>query len=195
MYFNEFNRPVRRKIPVQAAKNEAERPEQQPAAEDNNQYYYTIPPKRVRNEEVGSESGRETDWQARAQRLQAEMENFRKRQQRRADEAIAGEKERLLSRILPIADNLARALNHREPTDPSLQQGVELIYRELMRLLEAEGVTRLETVGQTFTPELHEAVAAVPAPEEPETIVEEIEPGYMLGDKLLRPARVVVAAA
>jgi len=192
MYFNEFNRPVRRKIPVQAVKNGAERPDQRPASENNRS---TFSPETVRGEVVRSESGQETDWQATAQRLQAEMENFRKRQQRRADEAIAGEKERLLSRFLPIADNMARALNHQGLSERSLHQGVGLIYRELMRLLEAEGVTRLETVGQSFTPELHEAVAAVPAPEEPETIVEEIEPGYMLGDKLLRPARVVVAAA
>lgn len=62
-----------------------------------------------------------------------------------------------------------------------------------MRLLEAEGVTCLETVGQRFTPSLHEAVASMPAGVEPETIIKEIEAGYLLNDKLLRPARVVVA--
>lgn len=193
MYLNEFNRPIRRKIPVQAVKNGTERADRQPAGGDYQRA--TSSPETVRREVVRAETEQETDWQAMAQRLQADMDNFRKRQQRRADEAVTGEKERLLNRILPIADNLARALNHEEPSNPSLQQGVELIYRELMRLLEAEGVTRIEAVGQTFTPELHEAVAAVPAPQEPETIVEEIEPGYLLGDKLLRPARVVVAEA
>ena len=63
-----------------------------------------------------------------------------------------------------------------------------------MRRLEAEGVTPIETVGQPFTPELHEAVATVAANAEAGTIVEELERGYMLKDRLLRPARVVVAA-
>ncbi len=70
---------------------------------------------------------------------------------------------------------------------------MELIYREFMRLLETEGVTRLETIGQPFTPNLHEAIAATPAKAESDTIIEEIEAGYKLGDELLRPARVVVA--
>ena len=189
MYFRDINRPIARKIPVRTASAVSAQPDHQ--AEANN----TLAAPQVRRDEVTRpETGQETDWQATAKRLQAEMENFRKRQQRRADEASAGEKERLLGRILPIADNLARALNHDNQGDPSLRQGVELIYRELMRLLEAEGVTRLETVGQPFTPDLHEAVAAIPALAKPETIVQEIEPGYMLDDKLLRPARVVVAA-
>ena len=70
----------------------------------------------------------------------------------------------------------------------------ELTQRELMRLLAAEGVSRIEAVGQPFTPTLHEALTTVPAQAEPNTVVEEVEAGYMLGDKLLRPAKVVVAA-
>ena len=123
------------------------------------------------------------------------MDNFRKRQTRRADEAIAAERERLLRLVLPLADNLDRALRYNgQPDNGNLRQGIELTQRELMRLLAAEGVTRIETVGQPFTPELHEAVATVPAQAEPNTVIEEVEAGYMLGDKLLRPAKVVVAA-
>mgnify|MGYP005843994341 CR=1 FL=1 len=136
----------------------------------------------------------ETDWQTLALRLQAEMDNFRKRQQRRADEAIVAERERLLQLMLPLADNLARALKQADQGDAVLRQGIELTQRELMRTLAAEGVTQLETVGQRFDPGLHEAIAVVPTTQETDTIIEEVEAGYKLGDKLLRPARVVVAA-
>ncbi len=137
----------------------------------------------------------ELDWQSLALRLQADMDNYRKRQARRADDAIAVERERLLRLMLPVADNLTRALNQDGQGDEVLRQGVELTYRELMRLLEAEGVTRIEAVGQTFTPELHDAVATVMSEAKAaDTVVEEVESGYKLGEKLLRPARVVVAA-
>jgi molecular chaperone GrpE len=149
---------------------------------------------KLTNDKPTAPVAEETDWQALAQRQQAEMDNFRKRQTRRADEAIAAERERLLRLVLPLADNLNRALRYNGQQDNGhLRQGVELTQRELMRLLAAEGVTQIEAVGQPFTPELHEAVATVPAQAEPNTVVEEVEAGYMLGDKLLRPAKVVVA--
>jgi molecular chaperone GrpE len=122
------------------------------------------------------------------------MDNFRKRQTRRADEAIAAERERLLRLFLPVADNLERALRYDTADEQTLRQGVELTRRELLRLLENEGVSRLETIGQPFEPEQHEAVATVSNAAEPGTIAHEVEGGYRLGHKLLRPARVVVAA-
>ncbi len=136
----------------------------------------------------------EPDWKETALRLQAEMDNFRKRQTRRADEAITTERERLLNRLLPLADNMARAMAHSQAGEQSLRRGVELIQRELLRLLEAEGVTRIEALGQPFDPTVHEALATREDEAETDTVITEIEPGYKLGDKLLRPARVVVAA-
>lgn len=144
--------------------------------------------------EINAPVGEEKEWQQKALRLQAEMDNFRKRQSRRADEAIAAERERLLNLFLPAVDNLERALAQPQETHGALRQGVELTHREIMRRLEGEGVTRLETVGQLLDPELHEAVAAIPAQAESGVIVKELEAGYKLGDKLLRPARVIVAA-
>ena len=137
----------------------------------------------------------EPDWKEKAIRLQAEMDNFRKHQARRADDAIAAERERLLTIFLPAVDNLARALAHQEDeNDDALRQGVELTHRELLRLLEVEGVTPVETVDHTFNPKWHEAIAVIPADVESGTIVDEVEAGYKLGNKLLRPAKVVVAA-
>ena len=192
MYWNENGNRSVRKIPVRVVEEEnqslpsAEREEE---ARTNDERLSAS-----MQDEGTSPAAGEPDWRALALRLQADMDNFRKRQARRAEEAIAAERERLLRLILPVADNLSRALNHDGPGDEALRQGVELTYRELMRLLEAEGVTRIEPVGQPFTPDWHEAVAAVPADAESGTVVEEVQAGYKLGDKLLRPARVVVAA-
>lgn len=136
----------------------------------------------------------ETDWQQIATQLQADMDNFRKRQKRQAEEAAGNERERLLRLFLPVVDNLARALNHNAAEDDSLHQGVELTYREFIRLMAAEGVSRVETIGQLFDPSYHEALATIVTHAEPGTIVEEVEAGYTLDGKLLRPAKVLVAA-
>ncbi len=192
MYLHKKHQTVPRKIPVRGEKSgiitEAQNIVDQNTAEPVGYHG-------VDSDNVTAPAVDKTDWQTTALRLQADMDNFRKRQNRRAEEAVAAERERLLSLLLPVADNLTRALNHENQGDESLRQGVELIYRELMRSLQAEGVTRLETIGHPFSPSLHEAVATIPADIEPGTIVEEVEAGYKLGDKLLRPARVVVAAS
>ena len=135
-------------------------------------------------------------WRDRAQRLQAEMENFRKRQQRLADERIAADRERLLRAFLGVSDNLERALNAGETDAESLQQGVGLTYQAMARLLEQEGAELVQAQGQPFDPTWHEAVSTVPYQEadtDPDTIIEVLQAGYRVGDRLLRPARVVVA--
>ncbi len=152
--------------------------------------------------EAGSDamgSSEQIDWKDLALRLQAEMNNFRKRQEQRAEEAAVREKERLLQLLLPVVDNLRRALE----ADPArlgrdastaLREGVQLTYHELKRLLESEGIQEIEALGCPFTPELHEAVATVTDPVRSGLVVEVVESGYMLNGRLLRPARVVVAA-
>jgi len=148
---------------------------------------------RAARDEIRTPAGNEVDWKTAARRLQADMDNFRRRQARRADDAIAAERERLLRQFLPLADGLERALYHSAQDDASLQEGVEALRRQLMNLLKAENVTPIETLGRPFDPELHEAIAAIPADAEAGTIVDQIESGYKLKDKLLRPAKVVVA--
>lgn len=134
------------------------------------------------------------DWELLAKQQQAEMENFRKRQMRQANEAVGVETERLLRLILPVADNLARALNHPAADDDALRQGIELTHRELNRILAAEGVAAIESVGQVFDPRWHQALATAPGHTGSNIVIEEVEPGYRLGDKLLRPAKVIVSA-
>jgi len=136
----------------------------------------------------------DTDWRDQALRLQAEMVNYRKRQDRRVEEATSNERDRLLNRLLPVLDNFNRLMAHKEDgQDETLWRGVELTHRELARFLEAEGVTRIVALGKPFDPGEHEAVATMRAHAQPGTVVEELKSGYHLGDKLLRPAQVVVA--
>ena len=131
------------------------------------------------------------------QRAQAEFTNYRKRQERERElmrfEAVG----RIVKRYLPIVDDLERALQNR-PTEgegAAWADGIELIYRKLMGILEAEGVTRIEAEGQEFDPNLHEAVMQTESDEyESGVIVEVLQNGYMLGDRVLRPAMVLVAA-
>lgn len=135
-------------------------------------------------------------WQDRAQRLQAEMENYRRRQQRLAQDEIASERERLLKAFLEVVDDLERALNSTPPDGGGLRGGVQLTHRAALQRLKKENVERIEARGRRFDPAWHEAVSTVPGRQvgaAPETVVQVLEPGYRLGDRLLRPARVVVA--
>ncbi len=131
-------------------------------------------------------------------RVRAEFDNYRKRQSReRADFARHAAAE-LVERILPVLDNFKRAL----AADPgqgdtdSYQEGVRLIHRQLTEVLEGAGLAPIETAGQPFDPNLHEAVAREETDAvEPNTITAELEPGYRFRDRLLKPARVRVAVA
>lgn len=136
------------------------------------------------------------DWQDRAQRLQAEMENYRRRQQRLAQDQIESERERLLKAFLEVVDDLERALASSSQGSGGLREGVQLTHRAALQRLKKENVERIEARGRRFDPAWHEAVSTVPSRQvgaAPETVVQVLEPGYRLGDRLLRPARVVVA--
>jgi molecular chaperone GrpE len=136
------------------------------------------------------------EWRDHALRLQAEMANYRKRQQRLAQEQIDGERQRLLGSFLRVVDDLERALATPDVGSEGLRRGVELTHREAMNLLAKEGVERIEAEKQTFDPRWHEAVAAAGSNGDeaaPSTVIRVIEPGYRLGDRLLRPAKVIVA--
>jgi molecular chaperone GrpE len=133
------------------------------------------------------------DWSDAALRLRAEMDNFRKRQQRLAEERILAEKMRLLTGFVGIVDNLERVIAHLNTGDPN-HQSIRVTYDEMLKLLRLEGVEPIEAVGALFDPLQHEAVAMVPAQDGQEMrIIDEEQKGYRLGDQILRPARVIVA--
>ncbi len=141
------------------------------------------------------ESDETVDWRDAALRLKAEMENYRKRQKRWAQDEIEREKARLLRRFLDVADNLEHALEYIEAADPA-HQGVQMAYDSILSLLLREGVERVFALGRAFDHDRHEAVAVVPADEgqtEDMRVVEVMSPGYRYHDRILRPAKVVVA--
>ena len=129
-------------------------------------------------------------------RTAAEFDNARKRAVREREELIRGANESLIRELLPVLDNFERALQaaRGDAGAAAVTAGVELIQRELLRVLEKFGVTAFTSVGMPFDPERPEAVARVPAAGRPEmTVVDETARGYLLNGRVLRPAMVTVA--
>ena len=139
--------------------------------------------------------------QDRLLRALAEAENFKRRTQRERDESVRYANETLLRDLIPVLDNLDRALEAARSTGGAggaagVVGGVELIQRELLKVLERAGVTRYSALGQPFDPTRHEAIARVVSVDaKPGTVVGETMPGYQLHNRVLRAALVSVAAA
>ena len=147
-------------------------------------------------EELEAAQQEANDYKDKYLRAQAEMANFKKRLERRYEEQVEEEKKHLLLKFLSVADNLERALNHGDLSDDGLRDGIQLTYQELQHLLAQEGAEQIEPEGQPFDPSYHEAVAIIPTSEaEADTVIAEVQKGYLYQDQLLRPARVHVAGA
>jgi molecular chaperone GrpE len=130
-------------------------------------------------------------------RAVADLDNFRKRIQRERAETARFAEESLIRDLLPVVDNLERALSHAQDggNGQPLVDGVNLVLRSLRDILEKHGVTRIEARGEVFDPARHEALARVEIDdEEPNRVVDQYQPGYMLHDRLLRAAQVTVSA-
>ncbi len=129
-------------------------------------------------------------------RALAESENARRRIRQQSEETIRWQREQLLRDVLPIADNLERAVGAAQGggNGKSIVEGVEMVLSALLDFLKQQGVTPQTAVGQRFDPARHEAVSYIPSDvHPPNTVVEEAHRGYQIGDRVLRPARVVVA--
>src|SRR5271156_4603748 len=129
-------------------------------------------------------------------RTLADNENSRKRVRQQSEESVRIQRESILRDLLPIIDNLERALAAaRNGTDAkTIVDGVEMTVRALIDFLRAQGVTPLQSVGQSFDPNRHEAVDHVASEKHPpNTVVDEFHRGYLIGERVLRPARVSVA--
>jgi molecular chaperone GrpE len=127
-------------------------------------------------------------------RVAAEFENYRKRVLRDQESLVARAHERLVRELLPVLDDLERALAAAEEHEEAkLEEGVRLVHRELEAALDREGVAEIETDGH-FDPHVHEALLSQPSEAEEGSVLEVLQKGYKLGDHVLRPARVVVAA-
>jgi molecular chaperone GrpE len=131
-------------------------------------------------------------------RERADSENLKKRAARERADTVKFGTEQLLRELLPVVDNLERAIEHAQGggNGAPLVEGVALVLKSLLEALERQGVTRVEAKGTPFDPAHHEAMAQVESAEhEPNTVVEEHQRGYRLHERLLRPALVTVAKA
>ena len=127
-------------------------------------------------------------------RVAADFENYRKRVAREREEYVAHANARLLAELLPVLDDLERALAAAEEhQEAQLEEGVRLVHRELEAALQREGLAEIESNGR-FDPHVHEALLSQPSEQEEGSILEVVQKGYRLGDRVVRPARVVVAA-
>jgi molecular chaperone GrpE len=127
-------------------------------------------------------------------RLAAEFENYRKRVAREQESLSTRAAERLVKELLPIVDDLERALTAAEEHEEAkLEEGVRLVHRQLAAALEREGLTEIPIEGK-FDPHVHEALLSQPSEQDEGTVIEVLQKGYSLGDRVLRPARVVIAA-
>jgi molecular chaperone GrpE len=125
-------------------------------------------------------------------RVAAEFENYRKRVARDQQSLAARAHERLVKELLPVLDDLERALEACDSEPGSVEDGVRLVHRELSDALAKEGLSEIETNGR-FDPHVHEALLSQPSDKEEGTIVDVLQKGYRLGDRVLRPARVIVS--
>lgn len=128
--------------------------------------------------------------------LLAEFDNFRKRTIRERAELIKNASEKAMEGILPVVDDFERAIQAGENTDDiaALREGITLIYNKFMKYLESNGVKPIESTGADFNTEYHEAVTTFPAPDESQKgkVIDTVQKGYMINDKVLRHSKVVV---
>jgi molecular chaperone GrpE len=133
------------------------------------------------------------EYLADLKRVAAEFENFRKRAARDHESLVSRAHERLVKELLPVLDDLERALvAAEEHEEAKLEEGVRLVHRELRSALGKEGLVEIETDG-AFDPHVHEALLTQPSEQDDGAILEVIQKGYRLGDRVLRPARVVIS--
>ena len=130
-------------------------------------------------------------------RLSAEFDNYRKRTLKEKAELIKNGAEKTLTAILPVLDDFERALKNMEASEETkaMKEGVELIFSKFQKILGQEGLQKIETDGQAFDTDFHEAIALIPSPSEElkGKILDCVQTGYMLNDKVIRHAKVAVA--
>ena len=159
------------------------------ATKKNNQTMTGDEPAEI--ERLKEELAREHDMYLRAL---ADYDNYRRRIERERATAARSGKRDLILQLLEVLDGFDRALLHVGNAPASVSEGLQLLQRKLLSVLEAQGVTPLESLGETFNPELHDAIGTVQSEElRPGIVADEVQRGYRWGDDLLRPARVRVA--
>ena len=133
---------------------------------------------------------------ARVLRLTADYDNYRKRTQREKEDVRQFSNQDLLEKLLPVLDNFEMAITAVKEADPSIKDGVQMIYDQLFAVLKGSGMEPIDAMGEAFDPNLHEALSQEETANVNEgTVVQQVQRGYKLNERLVRPARVVVAKA
>lgn len=146
-------------------------------------------------DDLTTDPGELATLEERWKRAAADLANYRKRAERERVQQRQQEREAVLRDWLPVVDNLERALGHQDQvTLDSLLAGLQAVHQQAVAILDRYEVRRMQTVDARFNPEQHEAIACAPGLQEG-TILDEVTPGYQLGETTLRPAQVIVAAA
>ncbi len=128
------------------------------------------------------------------QRLQAEFENYRKRIQRREDQLSDEVRSEVCRQLLPVVDDMERALAHADEEKDTLRSGLDLVYRNLITILTRMGLEAIGAEGQSFDPQIHEAIMVdADFQGQEEIVTEELQKGYLFKERLLRPAKVKVS--
>jgi molecular chaperone GrpE len=182
------NRRQEGTVPEQGTVPDEETLEEEPRVPEKG----TVPDLEQRLEALTAERDEYVDH---LKRVAAEFENYRKRTARDQADFAARANERLVKELLPVLDDLGRALEAAEQHEEAkLEEGVRLVHRQLAELLRKEGLAEIETDGK-FDPHVHEALLTQPSEAPEGSVIDVVQKGYRLGDRVLRPARVVVAAA
>jgi molecular chaperone GrpE len=129
-------------------------------------------------------------------RLQADFDNFRKRTQRERNELFMFANEAICLEMLPVIDHFEMGFKSAEDhkTDCSVTEGFRMVYNQLLDVLKKFNVTAIDAVGEPFNPHRHEAILHMPSDKPAETVLEQVRRGYLLGDKLLRAAQVIISS-
>jgi molecular chaperone GrpE len=149
----------------------------------------------IQVEELQKQIDQYKDWLL---RKAAEFDNYKRRAETESANIIRYATESLIEDLLPVVDDFERSLKHgKESRDyDALMKGIELIYQKLVKMLDNRGVKPFETVGKEFSVDFHDALMQMPRTDlPPHTVVQEVEKGYMLNDKVLRHAKVIVSTA
>ncbi len=147
-------------------------------------------------EKMEAEKEKNKEYLNRLKYLQADFENYRKRVEKEIHEAVQRSNEKIVACLIDIMDDLERAISEGETTEnkDALLEGIKMIHKNLDKLLEKEGLERLECIGQAFNPNMHEVLAEVPTKDlQSGTVLEETRKGFMFKGKVLRPSIVKIA--
>ncbi|MGB1204092.1 MAG: nucleotide exchange factor GrpE [Chitinophagales bacterium] len=194
----ENNTPVNVEIEKEEILTETEKTNDETTAEKTIEVEESVETKTVEEPKIDEIAVLKTeikDWKDKYLRLYAEFDNFRRRKAREQLELTKTAGKDIIVNLLPILDDFERAFKAREGKENGDSiKGFELIYHKLQKNLEQKGLKAMESIGQNFDADSHDAIAEIPAPTEnlKDKVIDEVEKGYFLGDKIIRYAKVVV---